>query len=122
MKPNNQDKADGSGGKPQTGGNRKNGPGNQGQLEQFGGSKQARRNFKQWPLCNKCRRRHLGDCNDSPRCYNCGRTGHITKDCQNCHNCGNPDHRTKGFLNCYSCGKPRHFARDCPEQEKLNLK
>ena len=41
MKPNNQDKIGGSGGKPQTGGKRKNGPRNQGRLEQFEGSKQA---------------------------------------------------------------------------------
>ena len=46
-KPNNQHKTGGSGGKPQTGSKRKNEPGNQSQLEQFGGSKQAR-----WNLSN----------------------------------------------------------------------
>ena len=45
-KPNNQDKLSGPGGKHQTGGKRKNGQGNQCQLEQFGGSKQAQRNFE----------------------------------------------------------------------------
>ena len=49
-KPNNQDRSGGSGGKPQIGGKRKSGPGNQGRPEQFGGSKRARRNFEQWSL------------------------------------------------------------------------
>ena len=46
-KPNNQDKTDELGGKPQTNGRRKNGLGNQGRLEQFRGSKQGRWNFEQ---------------------------------------------------------------------------
>ena len=41
-KPNSQDKVGGLGGKPQTGGKRKNGTRNQGRPEQFRGSKQAR--------------------------------------------------------------------------------
>ena len=46
-KPNNQDKSSGSDRKYQTGGKSKNRLGNQGRLEQFGGSKKARRNFEQ---------------------------------------------------------------------------
>ena len=68
--------------------------------------------------CNECKGRYLGDCNGAPRCYNCGRVGHLARDYRNCHNCRKPGHLTKDCLNCYSCGKPRHFARDCFEQDK----
>ena len=118
-RPNNQNKPGGSGGKPQTGGKKKSGPGNQGRLEQLGAGKQARQNFEQWPLCNKCMRRHLGDCSDSLRCYNCWKASHIARDCQNC---GKPGHLTKDYLHCYGCGKPGHFAQDCPEQDKSTPK
>ena len=57
--------------KRQIGGKRKNELGNQGQSDEFGGSKQAQKNFVQWPLYNKCKRQHLGDYNDSLNCYNC---------------------------------------------------
>ena len=62
--PSRHNKFSGRGGKPQTGGKRKNGPGNQGQLEQFEGNKQARRSFEQWLLYSKRKRRHLSDCSD----------------------------------------------------------
>ena len=52
--PNSHDKFSGRGGKPQIRGKIKSGPGNQGQSRQFRGSKQARRNFEQWSLCNEC--------------------------------------------------------------------
>ena len=46
-RPNNQNKPGGFGGKPQTGGKRKSGPGSQSRPEQLGAGKQARRNFEQ---------------------------------------------------------------------------
>ena len=96
------------GGKHQnnTRGKRKNGLVNQGRSDQFGGSKQALRNFEQWSLCNKCRRRHLGDCNDPPSCYNCEKPSHLAKNCQN----------------CYNYWKSGHFARDCSKQRKFDQK
>ena len=121
-KSNSQGKTGGSSGKSQIEGKRKSGPGNQGRPEQFGGSEQARRNFEQWLLCNKCKRRPLGDCNDSPRCYYYGRAGHIARDYQNYQNCGKPSHLTKDCLDCYNCGKPGYFAQDCQEQERSNPK
>ena len=45
-KPNSQGKSGGSSRKPQIGGKKKSGLGNQGRPEQFGGSKQARWNFE----------------------------------------------------------------------------
>ena len=65
---------------------------------------------------------HLGDCNDSLSCYNCGRASHIAQDCQNYQNRGKPGHLAKDFLNYSNCGKPRHFARDCSKQERSNMK
>ena len=48
----------------------------------------------------------MSDCNDSQKCYNYGKFGHLARDCQN----------------CYNCGKPRHFARECLEPGKPDQK
>ena len=87
-RPNSNGMFSGYGGKSQIGDKRKSGLGNQDQTGQFRRSKQARWNFEQWPLCDKCKKRHLGDCNDPSTFYNCGKAGHIGRDCWNCYNCG----------------------------------
>lgn len=58
------------------------------------------------------------------KCYNCGRSGHIAKDCMEepqsdkCYTCGKPGHlarecrESQGDI-CFKCGRPGHFARDC---------
>ncbi|TKC34803.1 hypothetical protein EI555_002675 [Monodon monoceros] len=42
-------------------------------------------------------------------CYNCGTSGHITKDCVK------PKRERQQC--CYTCGRPGHLARDCDHQE-----
>uniref|UniRef100_A0A452FRJ3 CCHC-type zinc finger nucleic acid binding protein n=1 Tax=Capra hircus TaxID=9925 RepID=A0A452FRJ3_CAPHI len=59
-------------------------------------------------------------------CYNCGRGGHIAKDCkepkrereQCCYNCGKPGHLARDCdhadeQKCYSCGEFGHIQKDC---------
>ena len=37
-------------------------------------------NWRDYPFCEKCRRRHLGEC--KPRtCYNCGSLDHLKRNC-----------------------------------------
>ncbi len=42
------------------------------------------------------------------RCYNCGGSGHMSRDC--------PEPRKE--QSCYNCGKGGHMSRDCPEPRK----
>jgi len=65
-------------------------------------------------------------------CYNCGRGGHISKDCKEppkgkaCYNCGSADHvsrdcpepRREDKVECYNCGSSGHVARECTQPRK----
>nr|XP_043624867.1 nuclear speckle RNA-binding protein B-like isoform X2 [Erigeron canadensis] len=52
--------------------------------------------------CVKCKKKHPGECfADRDACYNCGKTGHLMRDC-------------KKKRTCYGCGGSDHIVADCP--------
>nr|GFA50086.1 putative reverse transcriptase domain-containing protein [Tanacetum cinerariifolium] len=52
------------------------------------------------PLCNNCKKHHNG--NYRAACYNCGRPGHLVKDC-----------RRRSTLVCYECREKGHTRNYC---------
>ena len=65
-------------------------------------------------------------------CYNCGKTGHVQRDCTEesqkvCYNCGVGGHiardcptkeerqESSDGRKCYNCGETGHISRDCPD-------
>ncbi|GJS13588.1 putative reverse transcriptase domain-containing protein [Tanacetum coccineum] len=90
------------------------------------------------PLCSKCNYNHEGPC--PPKCSNCKRVGHATKDCRirpaNNNNNNNNNHNNRNNNNnnnrnnnnnnrnnnnnnqqgngCFECGAQGHFKRNCP--------
>ncbi|GJT12478.1 putative reverse transcriptase domain-containing protein [Tanacetum coccineum] len=63
------------------------------------------------PLCSKCNYNHEGPC--LPRCTNCKRIGHATKDCriQPANNNNNNNQKGNGY---FECGAQGYFRRNCP--------
>ncbi|GJU28710.1 hypothetical protein Tco_1167331 [Tanacetum coccineum] len=59
------------------------------------------------PLCPKCNYHHDGEC--VPKCTNCKKFGHLTKDCWHPINANNQ--RT---ITCYECGNQGHYRSDSP--------
>lgn len=49
------------------------------------------------------------------RCYNCGKTGHISRECQAGGGNGVASRGERREISCYKCGKPGHYASNCPE-------
>ncbi|GKB00610.1 putative reverse transcriptase domain-containing protein [Tanacetum coccineum] len=70
------------------------------------------------PLCSKCNYNHEGPC--PPRCNNCKRVGHATKDCRirpannNNNNNRNNNNNNQQGNGCFECGAQGHFKRNCP--------
>nr|GEX38220.1 hypothetical protein [Tanacetum cinerariifolium] len=57
-------------------------------------------------LCPKCNYHHNGEC--APKCTNCKKFDHLTKDCWHLTNANNQ--RT---ITCYECGNQGHYTSDC---------
>nr|GEX28695.1 putative reverse transcriptase domain-containing protein [Tanacetum cinerariifolium] len=56
------------------------------------------------PLCNNYKKHHNGNC--CATCHNCGRPGHLAKDC-----------RRKSTPVCYECGEKGYTQNYCPKKK-----
>ncbi|GJW01342.1 putative reverse transcriptase domain-containing protein [Tanacetum coccineum] len=68
------------------------------------------------PLCLKCNYHHDGHC--APKCANCKRTVHLTRDYRSPAATANNNQRAQGanqrVLTCFECGAQDHFKRTNP--------
>nr|GFA09924.1 putative reverse transcriptase domain-containing protein [Tanacetum cinerariifolium] len=84
-----------------------------GEKKQYVGSK---------PLCAKCNYHHDGP--RAPKCRNCNKIGHSTRDCRSTANTNNANNqRGTGSgqkSGCYECGVQGHFKRECPKRKNNN--
>ncbi|GJZ32323.1 putative reverse transcriptase domain-containing protein [Tanacetum coccineum] len=74
------------------------------------------------PLCPKCNYHHDGQC--APKCANCKKTGHLTRDYRSLAAAANNNQRTQGenqrVLTCFECGAQGHFKSNCLKLKNKN--
>ncbi|GJU74915.1 putative reverse transcriptase domain-containing protein [Tanacetum coccineum] len=64
------------------------------------------------PLCNRCKKHHFGYCNVV--CNNCGKTGHMARDCKGKAIATGAN--TRQTVTCYDCGEKGHTRNYCPKK------
>ncbi|GJZ08731.1 hypothetical protein Tco_0543014 [Tanacetum coccineum] len=73
------------------------------------------------PLCPKCNYHHDGQC--APKCANCKRTGHLTRDYRSQPATAN-NQRAQGanqrILTCFECRAPGYFKSNCLKLKNNN--
>nr|GFC21332.1 hypothetical protein [Tanacetum cinerariifolium] len=75
------------------------------------------------PLCPKCNYNHEDPC--PPKCNNCKRVGHLTKDSRsrpanNNNNNNNRNNYNQHGNGCFECGAQGHIKRNCPKLKNNN--
>ncbi|GJS24763.1 putative reverse transcriptase domain-containing protein [Tanacetum coccineum] len=64
------------------------------------------------PLCNRCRKHHFGYC--KVVCNNCGKAGHMARDCKG--KAIATDANARPTVTCYDCGEKGHTRNYCPKR------
>ncbi|GKB24796.1 putative reverse transcriptase domain-containing protein [Tanacetum coccineum] len=86
--------------------------GRPGEKKPYGGSK---------PLCPKCNYHHNRQC--APKCTNCKRTGHLTRDCRSQPTAANNQRAQGGnqrVLICFECRAQGNFKSNFPKLKNKN--
>nr|GEV97255.1 reverse transcriptase domain-containing protein [Tanacetum cinerariifolium] len=65
------------------------------------------------PLCTKCNYHHTEQ--SAPKCGNCKRYGHPTKDCWVNNNNNNNNNKNQKARACYECGDTGYIKKNCPK-------
>ena len=73
---------------------------------------------KEGHISRDCRQPH-GESRSNVKCFNCGKEGHISRDCRQPHG------ESRSNVKCFNCGKEGHISRDCRQphgESRSNVK